>query len=657
MPCENCTCGANGDPPDLFLGKPSDPESEIDFSDPQSLEQATVQIQQAKERIQKLEAELNNKKSKQAPGTIRFRSRDWFDDPDHPDSTALHIERYLNWGLSLPEITDPTKPIIGIAQSGSDLSPCNRHHLELAKRVRDGIIAAGGTPLEFPCHPIQETGKRPNAALDRNLSYLSLVEALFGYPIDGVVLLTGCDKTTPAMLMAACTVNIPTIAMNVGPMLNGYYYERLTGSGTIVWESRKRYAAGEISYDEFLDIVSSSAPSVGHCNTMGTASTMNALAEALGMGFGSAIPAAYRERGQCAYQTGLRIVDLTKKDIKPSDILTKEAFENAIAANSAIGGSTNAPIHLNAIAKHIGVQLDNDDWERVGYQLPLLVNIQPAGEFLCEEYFRAGGLPAVMAELLDNGKLPHPDAMTVTGKTWREICKGKNSWDRRVIKSFDNPMKKNSGFLHLKGSLFDSAIMKTSVISEEFQERYLSNPEDPNAFQGPCFVFDGPEDYHATIETKEVTPDAILVIRGVGPTGYPGAAEVVNMAPPTKLFKQGISELPCIGDGRQSGTAGSPSILNASPEAATGGNLAILKDGDIIRVDLNKRSCDILISEEEISKRCNAMSPYKCPASQTPWQEIYRTYVSELSEGMVLKNAVKYQRVAQVSQPLLRHSH
>lgn len=660
MPCENCTCGAaeqlNGNANANGRSQAFDnSKNEIDFTDPKNLEEATRKIKEAEERIQKLETKLKSQHPKN-----RLRSQDWFNDASDPGSTALHLERYLNWGLSIPEIADPTKPIIGIAQTGSDLSPCNRHHLQLAKRVRDGIIAAGGTPLEFPCHPIQETGKRPNAALDRNLSYLSLVEALFGYPIDGVVLLTGCDKTTPAMIMAAATVNIPAISLNVGPMLNGYYETQLTGSGTIVWDSRKKLAKNEIDYDEFLEIVASSAPSVGHCNTMGTASTMNAMAEALGMSLpGTAsIPAPYRERGQSAYRTGLRIVELTKQDIKPSDILTRKAFENAIAANACIGGSSNAPIHLNAIAKHVGVQLDNDDWERVGYDLPLLLNIQPAGEYLCEEYHRAGGLPAIMAELLEHGKLPHPDTITCNGKSWRANCKGKITWDRRVIKPFDKPMKTKAGFLNLKGTLFDSAIMKTSVISDEFTKRYLSDPKDPMAFEGKVAVFDGPEDYKKTLDTKTFIDDkTILVIRGVGPVGYPGAAEVVNMQPPTKLLNSGISELPCIGDGRQSGTSGSPSILNASPEAANGGNLAILKDGDKLRIDLIKRRADILISEEEIAQRHKLMDQYKYPDSQTPWQEIYRTYVGELSEGMVLKNAVKYQKVAQVSQLHLRHSH
>lgn len=653
MACEGCTCGAKEREAAQL---PAQTAEELDFS-PKSLEEALAQIKAAEAKIKQLQAQIKANALKPAQKIPRFRSRDWFDDPSAPDSTALHIERYLNWGLSLPEITDPTKPIIGIAQTGSDLSPCNRHHIELAKRVRDGILAAGGTPLEFPCHPIQETGKRPNAALDRNLLYLSLVEALFGYPIDGVVLLTGCDKTTPAMLMAAATVDIPAISMNVGPMLNGYHQERLTGSGTIVWELRKRFTAGEINYQEFLDIVALSAPLVGHCNTMGTALTMNALAEALGMSIGSAIPAAYRERGQCAYKTGLRIVELTRQNIKPSDIMTREAFLNAIAANSAIGGSSNAPIHLNAIAKHLGVKLDNDDWEKVGFEVPLLVNIQPAGTWLCEEYFRAGGLPAVMAELLDANKLPYPQAMTVTGETWEQRARGQFSWDRRVIKLWKEPMMENAGFLHLRGSLFNLAIMKTSVISEQFRKTYLENPLDPNAFEGPCVVFDGPEDYHSTIETRNVTEKSILVIRGTGPVGFPGAAEVVNMAPPSHLYKKGVQELPCIGDGRQSGTAGSPSILNASPEAATGGNLAILRDGDVIRVDLNKRRCDILISEEEIAERRKSMLPYKYPESQTPWQEIYRAYVSELSDGMVLKNAVKYQKVVERSQSKLRHSH
>jgi dihydroxy-acid dehydratase len=577
----------------------------------------------------------------------QLRSRLWFDNPDNPGMTALYLERYLNFGLTSKEL------IIGIAQTGSDLSPCNRHHLELAKRVRDGITAAGGVPFEFPCHPIQETGKRPTACLDRNLAYLSLVEVLYGYPLDGVVLLTGCDKTMPACIMAAATVNIPAISLNVGPMLNGWHHGERTGSGTVVWKARERHAAGDIDYQQFIDIVGSSAPSVGHCNTMGTASTMNALAEALGMSLpgSAAVPAPYRERGQMAYETGLRIVDMVWEDLKPSDIMTREAFENAIVANAAIGGSTNAPIHINAIAKHIGVPLDCDDWERIGFEIPLLVNVQPAGEYLGEEYFRAGGLPAVLAELIGAGKI-HENALTCTGTTIGENCKGKFTWDRDVIRSYDNPLKEKAGFLNLKGTLFDSAIMKTSVISPEFQERYLNNPEDPNAFEGRVVVFDGPEDYHHRIDDPSLNIDehTILIMRGAGPIGYPGAAEVVNMQPPGALIKRGVLSLPCIGDGRQSGTSGTPSILNASPEAAVGGGLALLQTGDRIRVDLNKRSADILLAPEELERRradLEAKGGYAYPASQTPWQEIQRSMVDQLSEGMTLKPAVKYQKVAQ----------
>jgi dihydroxy-acid dehydratase len=582
----------------------------------------------------------------------QLRSRLWFDNPDNPGMTALYLERYLNFGLTSKELQGK-KPIIGIAQTGSDLSPCNRHHLELAKRVRDGITAAGGVPFEFPCHPIQETGKRPTACLDRNLAYLSLVEVLYGYPLDGVVLLTGCDKTMPACIMAAATVNIPAISLNVGPMLNGWHHGERTGSGTVVWKARERHAAGDIDYQQFIDIVGSSAPSVGHCNTMGTASTMNALAEALGMSLpgSAAVPAPYRERGQMAYETGLRIVDMVWEDLKPSDIMTREAFENVIVANAAIGGSTNAPIHINAIAKHIGVPLDCDDWERIGFEIPLLVNVQPAGEYLGEEYFRAGGLPAVLAELIGAGKI-HENALTCTGTTIGENCKGKFTWDRDVIRSYDNPLKEKAGFLNLKGTLFDSAIMKTSVISPEFQERYLNNPEDPNAFEGRVVVFDGPEDYHHRIDDPSLNIDehTILIMRGAGPIGYPGAAEVVNMQPPGALIKRGVLSLPCIGDGRQSGTSGTPSILNASPEAAVGGGLALLQTGDRIRVDLNKRSADILLAPEELEKRradLEAKGGYAYPASQTPWQEIQRSMVDQLSEGMTLKPAVKYQKVAQ----------
>ncbi|EKE71591.1 IlvD/Edd family dehydratase [Oceanibaculum indicum] len=590
--------------------------------------------------------------SQPSAGARRLRSQLWFDNPDNPGMTALYLERYLNFGLTRAELQSG-KPIIGIAQTGSDLSPCNRHHLDLAKRVREGINAAGGVAFEFPVHPIQETGKRPTASLDRNLAYLGLVELLYGYPLDGVVLTTGCDKTTPACIMAAATVNIPAIVLSGGPMLNGWWKGERTGSGTIVWKARERHAAGEIDYAEFMDIVSSSAPSVGHCNTMGTASTMNGLAEALGMSLPgcAAIPAPYRERGQIAYETGLRAVEMVWEDLKPSDILTREAFENAIVVNSAIGGSTNAPIHINAIARHIGIDLTNDDWEKIGYDIPLIVNLQPAGKYLGEEFHRAGGIPAVVNELMKHGKI-RENAVTANGKPIGENCRGREREGEDVILSYDTPMVDKAGFLHLRGNLFDSAIMKTSVISDDFRKRYLSNPKDPNAFEGRAIVFEGPEDYHHRIDDASLNIDetCLLFVRGTGPIGYPGGAEVVNMQPPAALIKKGILALPCIGDGRQSGTSGSPSILNAAPEAALNGGLAILQTGDRVRIDLNKRTADILISSDEYEKRradLVAKGGFPFPDHQTPWQEIQRSMVAQFDEGMVLKPAVKYQRVAQ----------
>jgi dihydroxy-acid dehydratase len=590
----------------------------------------------------------------------RLRSQLWFDNPDNPGMTALYLERYLNYGLTRAELTSG-RPIIGIAQTGSDLSPCNRHHIELAQRVRAGIRDAGGIAFEFPVHPIQETGKRPTASLDRNLAYLGLVEVLYGYPLDGVVLMTGCDKTTPACLMAAATVNTPAIVLSGGPMLDHVHDGKLMGSGTLIWKARQDQAAGKIDYKEFIDIVANSAPSIGHCNTMGTASTMNALAEALGMSLPgcAAIPAPYRERGQIAYATGLRAVEIVREDLKPSDILTRAAFENAIVACSAIGGSTNAPIHINAIARHIGVELTIEDWEKIGYDVPLVVNMQPAGDYLGEDYFRAGGLPAVLHELLTAGRL-HGDARTINGKTIAENVAGSKTYNAKVIWPYDEPLKAQAGFKVLRGNLFDSAIMKTSVISDEFRQRYLSNPKDPNAFEGRAVVFDGPEDYHRNIDDPALAIDqhTILFMRGTGPIGYPGSAEVVNMQPPAALIKQGVTALACIGDGRQSGTSGSPSILNASPEAAAGGGLALLKTGDRVRVDLNKGSADILISAAELTARRAALEKdggYHYPPSQTPWQEIQRAMVDQLADGMVLQPAVKYQRVAQKSVP--RDSH
>jgi dihydroxy-acid dehydratase len=587
-----------------------------------------------------------------APG--RLRSRAWFDNSANIDMTALYLERYLNFGLSLEELRSG-RPIIGIAQTGSDLSPCNRHHLVLAQRVRDGIREMGGIAIEFPVHPIQETGKRPTAALDRNLAYLGLVEALYGYPIDGVVLTTGCDKTTPACLMAAATVNIPAIALSVGPMLNGWHNGQRIGSGTIVWKAREMLAAGTIDDDGFIKLVASSAPSTGYCNTMGTATTMNSLAEALGMMLpgSAAIPAPYRDRQEAAYRTGRRIVEMVADDLKPSDILTRDAFHNAIVVNSAIGGSTNAPVHLAAIARHIGIDLPLKDWETVGHRVPLLVNLQPAGEYLGEDYYRAGGVPAVVAQLMTAG-LVREGTITVNGRTLADNCRGASILDERVIRPFERPLAAAAGFLVLSGNLFDAAIMKTSVIGEEFRSRYLSNPNDPEAFEGPIVVFDGPEDYHRRIDDPAlgITPATLLFMRGAGPIGYPGSAEVVNMRPPAYLITEGVSALPCVGDGRQSGTSASPSILNASPEAAVMGGLALLKTGDQVRIDLNTRTVDVLIGDDELAARrrdLEAQGGYAFPQSQTPWQEIQRSLVGQLASGAILEGSEKFQRIAQTS--------
>jgi dihydroxy-acid dehydratase len=588
--------------------------------------------------------------------TQRLRSRDWFNNPHDPGMTALYLERYLNYGLTPAELRGD-KPVIGIAQSGSDLSPCNRHHLDLARRVRDGIRDAGGVPIEFPTHPIQETGRRPTAALDRNLLYLGLVELLHGYPIDGVVLTTGCDKTTPAMLMAAATVDLPAIVLSGGPMLDGWYNGRLAGAGTVVWYARQELAAGRIDYEQFIEMVASSAPSAGHCNTMGTALSMNALAEALGMSLPgcAAIPAPYRERGQIAYETGRRAVEIVRADLCPSKIMTRPAFENAIVAASALGASTNCPPHVNAIARHMGVELDIKDWDRIGYSIPLLVNCMPAGKYLGEAFHRAGGVPAVLKELLDAGKL-HGDPLTVSGKTMAENLKGVVCADRDVIRSYTEPLLTEAGFAVLSGTLFDAAAMKTSVISPDFRRRYLERKGDEGAFEGTAIVFDGPEDYHARINdpTLPVDENAILFIRYCGPVGYPGSAEVVNMLPPDRLVQQGILLLPCIGDGRQSGTSGSPSILNASPEAAVGGGLALLETGDKVRIDLKSRQADILIARDELERRRQAWTPPKL-VNQTPWQELYRAHVGQLSSGGCLDFAVGYQRIAERGTP--RHSH
>ena len=585
----------------------------------------------------------------------RLRSQEWFNIPGDPSTTALHIERYTNFGIQAEELRSG-KPIIGIAQTGSDLVPCNRIHVDLVHRVREGVREAGGIALEFPVHPIQETGKRPTAALDRNLQYLSMVEVLFGYPIDGVVLTIGCDKSTPALLMAASTVDIPSICLSSGPMMNGYWKGERAGSGTIVWKARKLFAAGEIDEEEFIKIVVDTTTSPGYCNTMGTATTMNSLAEGLGMSLPgcAAIPAPLSERGEMSYQTGLRIVEMVKEDLTPSKILTREAFENTVILNSAIGGSTNSPIHINAIARHIGVELDIEDWEKVGFEIPLLVNLQPVGKYLGEDYHRAGGVPAVMNALLKAGKL-HDFAITVNGKTVGENYAETTTQDTDVIRPYQDPMLENAGFVVLKGNLCDAAVMKTSVISDSFRSQYLSKPGSKNIFEVRAIVFEGPEDYHARINDPQlnIDVDCILVIRGCGPVGYPGSAEVVNMQPPDILIHKGVLELPTLGDGRQSGTSGSPSILNASPESAVGGGLALLQTHDMIRIDLNLGTLDVLLEDSELQKRRNRLQ-IKEIEHQTPWQEIYRDTVGQLSSGGIIELAAKYRKIRHT---IPRHSH
>jgi dihydroxy-acid dehydratase len=578
----------------------------------------------------------------------RFRSQEWFDNPNNPGMTALYLERYQNQTFTREELQSE-RPIIGIANTGSDLAPCNKIHIFLMDRIKAGIRDAGGIPMEFPIHPIQETGKRPTAALDRNLAYLSLVEVLHGYPIDGVVLTTGCDKTTPAQLMGAATVDIPAIALNGGPMLDGWWKGKRAGSGMVVWEGRRLLAEGKIDYEEFMERACASAPSLGHCNTMGTASTMNAMAEALGMTLtgNAAIPAPFRERMEMAYATGKRIVEMVHEDLKPSDILTRAAFENAIRTNTAIGGSTNAPPHLQAIARHVGVELHVKDWQTVGFAEPLLLNMQPAGEYLGESFHRAGGVPAVMAELMKAGRL-HEGAMTATGKTMGDNLKGRKSVDHDVIRPYDNPLRENAGFIVLSGNLFDSALMKTSVISPDFRKRFLSTPGSEGIYEARAVVFEGPEDYHARINDASLGIDetTILFIRGVGCVGYPGSAEVVNMQPPDAVIKAGINHLPTVGDGRQSGTSESPSILNASPESVVGGGLAYLQTGDRVRLDLNTASMEALVAPDEWARRKAAWTPPEI-VNQTPWQEIYRTHVGQLAEGGCLELATAYRRVAQ----------
>ena len=584
----------------------------------------------------------------------RFRSRDWFEAPGHIDMAALYLERFMNYGLTPAELRSG-RPIIGIAQTGNDLSPCNRIHIELAKRVREGIRDAGGIAMEFPVHPIFENCRRPTAAIDRNLAFMALVETLHGYPIDAVVLTTGCDKTTPAGIMAATAVDIPAIVLSGGPMLDGWHEGDLVGSGTVIWRSRRKLAAGEITEDEFLEAATASAPSAGHCNTMGTASTMNAVAEALGLSLPgcAAIPAPYRERGQMAYETGRRIVDMAYEDLTPSKILDERAFRNAVALVSAVGGSTNAQPHIAAMARHAGLEIGPADWS-AAYDIPLLLNMQPAGKYLGERFHRAGGVPAILCELLAAGRIDG-SARTVTGRTLAENIEGRASRDREMIRPYDDPLMDRAGFLVMRGNLFDFAIMKTSVISDDFRARYLSEPGREGVFEGRAVVFDGSDDYHTRINDSALGIDekTILVIRGSGPIGWPGSAEVVNMQPPDALLRKGIASLPTIGDGRQSGTSDSPSILNASPESAVGGGLAWLRTGDVVRIDVNAGTCDMLVSDEEIARR-KVDAPPSVPETATPWQEIYRATTGQLSTGAVMEPALKYRHIAAKTP---RHNH
>jgi dihydroxy-acid dehydratase len=593
--------------------------------------------------------------SKDTRANRELRSQEWFDNPNNPGMTALYVERYQNQGYTREELMSG-RSMIGIAQTGSDLAPCNKIHLFLADRVKAGIRDAGGVPIEFPVHPIQETGKRPTAALDRNLAYLSLVEVLHGYPIDGVVLTTGCDKTTPAMLMGAATVDLPAIVLSGGPMLDGWWNGELAGSGMVVWEGRRLMVEGKIDYDEFMDRVCASAPSLGHCNTMGTASTMNALAEALGMSLPgcAAIPAPFRARMEMAYATGKRIVAMVAEDLRPSAILTRASFENVIRVNTAIGGSTNAPPHIQAIARHAGVELTIEDWQEQGYALPLLVNMQPAGKYLGESFQRAGGVPAVMGEMLAAG-LIHGDAPTVTGRSVAQNLGTVRSADTEVIRTVAEPLRERAGFLVLTGNLFDSALMKSSVISADFRRRFLSNPGAEGVHEARAVVFEGPEDYHARLNDPDLAIDenTIMFIRNVGPVGYPGSAEVVNMQPPDALLKAGIEHLPTVGDGRQSGTSESPSILNASPEAAVGSGLALLETGDRVRLDIAGRRLDALVPDDEWAARRAAWTPPELD-NQTPWQELYRSHVGQLAEGGCLEFATSYRHT---SRQLPRDNH
>jgi dihydroxy-acid dehydratase len=585
----------------------------------------------------------------------RLRSEHWFNDRSEPGETAVYIERYSNYGITRGELQSG-RPIIGIAQSGSDLVPCNRIHVTLAERVKAGIRDAGGVPFEFPTHPIQETGRRPTAALDRNLAYLGLVEILSGYPFDGVVLTTGCDKTTPAALMAAATMNLPAIVLSSGPMLDSYVNGKLAGTGGVLWEARRQLAEGLITGEQLVDQVLDGIPSAGHCNSMGTALSMNSLAEALGMSLPgcATIPAPYAQRAKMAYFTGRRIVELVSEDLTPSKILTREAFANAIVVNSAIGGSTNCPPHIIAIARHVGVDLQIRDWEMIGHSINLLVNIQPAGEFLGEAYHRAGGVGAVVGELMQAGKIS-TGALTVTGATIGENYRDARSLDANVIRSYYNPLKTDAGLLVVSGNLFSSALVKTSVISDQFRHRYLSEPGNEDCFVARAVVFEGPEDYRKRIEDPSLAIDehCILVVRGSGPVGYPGSAEVVNMTPPGRLVREGFRMLPCMGDGRQSGTSDSPSILNISPESAVGGNLAILKTGDRIKVDLRQHRVDVLLSEEEIAQRRSELKPAEL-VNNSPWQEFYRSHVGQLETGACLEFAVTYR---DVGKQIPRHSH
>ncbi|TLL00158.1 IlvD/Edd family dehydratase [Acinetobacter baumannii] len=552
-----------------------------------------------------------------------LRSASWF------GTTDKNGFMYRSWmkNQGIPDHEFQGKPIIGICNTWSELTPCNAHFRKIAEHVKKGILEAGGYPVEFPVFSNGESNLRPTAMFTRNLASMDVEEAIRGNPIDGVVLLTGCDKTTPALLMGAASCDIPAIVVTGGPMLNGKHKGKDIGAGTIVWQMHEELKAGKIDLNEFLSAESGMSRSAGTCNTMGTASTMACMAEALGTSLphNAAIPAVDSRRYVLAHLSGMRIVDMVHEDLRLSKILTKEAFENAIKVNAAIGGSTNAVIHLKAIAGRIGVDLQLDDWNRVGRGMPTIVDLQPSGRFLMEEFYYSGGLPAVIRRMGEANLLPHPQALTVNGQTIWENCQQSPIYNDEVIRKIDNPIRQDGGMCILRGNLAPKgAVLKPSAATPELMKH-----------RGRAVVFENFDDYKARINDPDLDVDetCILVMKNAGPKGYPGMAEVGNMGLPPKILAKGITDMVRISDARMSGTAYGTVVLHVAPEAMAGGPLAVVQNGDFIELDAYAGKLHLEVSDEELKQRLENLAPPAPPSFIGGYRKLYVEHVLQADEG------------------------